>query len=208
MPTLGEDFKQVIEKLRQNRLTPADTDQFAAKLDRVEQTFTPLQKWVTPGGLNVPSIAANTALLTQMPMGGFFIRRDAVQTIPTGTLTEVTWDNTVSTSGSLFTKDPATDTRILISPSVAGHVFLLTGRMRWTANSTGRRRADYLSSVALDSWSMVNIDGPSTTLAIGYTLLLYYTRENLPTYFEIQVQQTSGGNLDLTDFMLGAFLVT
>ena len=118
MPTLGEDFTDLIAKLQQNRLTPADTSGFAAKLDRVEQTFTPLQKWVSPSGLNVPSITAIDTIFPNF-LAGATLRIDADQSLPTDAGYIPVWENVLRDTHGYADLAINTD-RLTIPPGMGG----------------------------------------------------------------------------------------
>ena len=132
---------------------------------------------------------------------GFAIGAIAGQTIPTSTETTLTFwaaakiirdDLDYNLPGGYRFWNPSNSSRILV-PSGVNWVRVKAG-IRWDTNSTGFRAVKIRSTQTLQNWAA------SSTAASGYTDLNLSTpvipvKDLGITYFEVIVEQSSGGNL-------------
>ena len=213
MPTLGEDFIDMITKLQQNRLTPADTGNFAAKLDRVEQTFTPLQKWVSPSGLSVPSITAQTAYFQQQPMGLLTLKitePGGIMALATGVKSYLSFSSVVSSSGAMFRWDSADPTKIYIQDSVNRDI-VISGQVKFESNGTGDRSLSVEtfngSDVQIDGASIFRLPAANNDDTICSFVRHWQLSNTGERYIKLGVTQDSGIEIDLETARIGFWVL-
>jgi len=119
--------------------------------------------------------------------------RNTNLSLTTATLTAVTWNQTIRNAFSWWASGNATR----ITPDLAG-LYLISAEARFAANATGIREARLVRSNADDIASQ----GRNFTVGAGGTATLsvsgMYPANGTTDYFELQVEQTSGGALNLT----------
>jgi hypothetical protein len=115
-------------------------------------------------------------------------------TVPDDTNFVMFWDAERLDEGDWF--DPAAPSRLTV-PSGITHVQLTAG-VRWAANSTGRRQVEITTSGS-DSVGTLTQNALTTPVAHRMTLVTPVLTVSGGDFFELEVRQTSGGGLVISD---------
>lgn len=146
------------------------------------------QKWVT-----LTTQISNLGTRTRMPgVTRTTVRTDSTQAIATATATMLSWDSTVyeDSTGMWASANP---TRLVAHRT---GVYDITYDVTFTANSTGRRRAQLFKNGLIFTPNMRSGgDAPTNEAYLtGHLAGIELTQDD---YIEVQLYQDSGGSLDV-----------
>lgn len=156
---------------------------------------------------NAAAIGSQTRIY-QGQSYGFFAKKNAAQSIPDSTATAVTWQTVVyddldyNLPGAYRFFNPATPSRIYVPPGVT-RVRVTVG-IRWDTSAVGNRSVKIRTPVA-GSYYPANTNWASdsrtaTTLSdCTVSTGLIELDPNNGNYFDVVVEQTSGGALNVRD---------
>ena len=123
---------------------------------------------------------------------GCSLSKTASQSIPNGTLTTVTWNNELFDTNS-FHDNVTNNSRITIPSGKAGK-YLIIANTNWPANTTGYRELRFYKNTNIITYSKCI----QPTISEAIMLQLHYIADAaVGDYFEVKVEQTSGGALNV-----------
>ena len=154
---------------------------------------------------NAAAIGSQTRIY-QGQSYGFFAKKNAAQSIADSTATAVTWQTIVyddldyNLPGAHRFFNPATPTRIYVPPGVTR--VRVTAGIRWHTSAVGNRsvkiRTPVVGSYYPANTNWASDSRPATTLSdCTLSTALIELDPNNGNYFEVVVDQTSGGALDI-----------
>jgi len=154
---------------------------------------------------NAAAIGSQTRIY-QGQSYGFFAKKNAAQSIADSTATAVTWQTIVyddldyNLPGAHRFFNPATPTRIYVPPGVTR--VRVTAGIRWDTSAVGNRsvkiRTPVVGSYYPANTNWASDSRPATTLSdCTLSTALIELDPNNGNYFEVVVDQTSGGALDV-----------
>lgn len=150
--------------------------------------------WIRSALTTQLNITTDTAKAKITPaLVGCRVKKAALQTITTGTDTQINFD-TEDFDSDAFHDNVTNNTRITIPASYGGY-YMIGCSIEWAASSAGLRRINIrvngANSIVQSRWTPTS--GGTTNDAIS--MLYQFAAAD---YAETQVAQTSGGNLDVT----------
>lgn len=119
------------------------------------------------------------------------VRRAAAQSIAYNTYTAIQWDAEDEDTDAMFGSPNFTR----FTANTAG-LYLLTGSVAWAGNSTGYRAARWSLNGSVILYQVR--DYPGHANAYGFAAPTVLARAVVGDYFELGVQQTSGGSLNIS----------
>ena len=152
---------------------------------------------LTAAQMNLDVRDNTTWLATDKP--NWYLARTAVQSIPNSTVTAISFDSeTIDAYGGGGMHSNSTNPSRVTVPVAGNYLVGLYGN--FDVNSTGYRLIEpYYNGSAIGAPMVANgFTGVNTTVAVTW-----FIRCAAGAYLEMKVQQTSGGNLDVTPYFWG-----
>jgi len=122
---------------------------------------------------------------------GCSLSKTANQSIANASTVTVTWDNEVFDSGG-FHDNSTNNSRVTIPSGKAGK-YLLIVNINWAANTTGYREVRFTKNGTIISYAKI----VTPTVSEAIMLQLHYIADAaVADYFDVRVEQTTGGALN------------
>lgn len=153
---------------------------------------------LTPAGFDTWANAVTDTILDYNKFSGARVTKSAGQAIPTGTVTNVTWNTETFDVGG-YHDNATNNSRLTIPAGFADAYYLLQAQLSWTGSTGGYRRFQSIikNGFTSDDQGMVHT-GPLTNatgaLIVNWSALVAATAGD---YFEVECFQDTGSDLSL-----------